>query len=99
MELIISETRRKRDWYFADGIYLCKEGEKVCSKIYGKNLVNPDNIRNTRKEIQKRLDINQRGLYRTEPDLITIELWNDWQRRQSLGKAEDNNQEPEGSPA
>ncbi len=91
MELIISETRRKRDWYFADGIYLCKEGDNTCARIHGKNLPNPDNMRNTRKEIQKRLDINMRALYRTEPDPVTVELWNDWQRRQSLGEAETDN--------
>lgn len=91
MELITSESRRKRDWYFADGVYICKEGDKVCAKIHGKTLANPDNIRLRRQQTNKSLPINQRGLYRIEPDPITIELWNDWQRRQGVGEAEIDN--------
>lgn len=93
MELVVAETRRKRDWYFDDGKYLCMEGEKVCSRVYGKHLIDPNKIRYTRAQMRQRLDINQRGLYRVEPDPVTIELWNDWQRRQSVGETENNNPE------
>lgn len=85
MELIISEERRKRDWYYLDGAYISKEGDKICAKIIGGQLPNPETIRLQRQIQQKRLPLNQRGLYRTEPDPITLALWNDWQARQSVG--------------
>lgn len=91
MELIISETRRERDWYYCDRCYLSKTGDVINAKIRGDCLVDPEKIRSMRLEIQARLPINQKGNYRIEPDEITKALWNDWQRRQSMGKAENNN--------
>ena len=85
MEHIISESRRKREWYYADGVYFCKENDKICAKLRGEHLPNPDEIRFRRSQTRRGLPFNVRGLYRVEPDPITIELWNDWQRRQSMG--------------
>lgn len=88
MELIASEERRKRNWYYSEGKYIAKQGEVVCATINGADLTDPDIIAYRRQMTQKLLPINQRGLYRIEPDPITKALWNDWQRRQSVGKTE-----------
>lgn len=83
MELIIAESRRKRSWYYSDGEYICKEGSNICARVLGKYLPDPNTLREKRQIQQKRLPLNQRGLYRVEPDEVTKVLWNDWQRRQN----------------
>jgi len=96
MEFVIKESRRPYTWYFCPpATYLCKEGDTLRAKLFGGDIPNPEEIVLKRKIARARLPLNQRGLYRTQPDPITVELWNDWQRRQGLGENETNNQEAE----
>ena len=75
---IVEELRRPRKWYFKDGEYLAMEGDTICAKIHGDQLVNPDLLRLRLLEIQQKLNPNDRALFRTEPDPVTIALYNHW---------------------
>lgn len=81
MELIVKDSRNNREWYYEDGKYIAKTGDVAYVKLYGKHLPDPDLIRERRKIAQKMQPVNMQGLYRVEPDPITVALWNDWQNR------------------
>jgi hypothetical protein len=91
MEFVTAEIRRTNKWFYDNGYYISMCGDKINAKIAGYDLPNPDDIRRKRALMQKALPVNQRGLYRTNLDPVTVELWNDYQRRQGMGAAEVDN--------
>lgn len=81
MELIVKEIRRPREWYYYNGEYISKSGDKVFTRIKGEFLPCPEKINYQRKAAQILLSKNKRGLYRTQIDPVIEALWNDWQTR------------------
>jgi hypothetical protein len=84
MELIIKEQRRPRTWYYESGEYTSRNEENIFARIRGEFLPDPEEISLKRRMAQSTLPKNKRGLYRVQPDPITVALWNDWQARKSM---------------
>jgi len=91
MEFVISESRRKRDWYFQDGVYHCFSGDTLNAKINAHELTDPEELRARRMMVRRQIPLNQRGLYRVDPDPVTVALWNDWQKRKCMGETTGDN--------
>lgn len=83
MEFVIAEKRRPFKWYCDGAYYVCYHGDKEVSRIEGAFLPDPSYLRERRKTEALRLPPEHRARYRTEPDPVTVGLWNDYQKRRA----------------
>lgn len=82
MEFVVAEVRRPFKWYHDNGVYHQIHGDKIIQTIIGNLIPDPDELTARRKATQRFLPKDKRGAYRTQPDPVTIALYNDYRSRQ-----------------